>query len=169
MMSPAERRRLYAALMKRAYDTGVFLRTESVQLFPNLAPEYNRRNGAPRIRILRPTGRFFHAMPEGAELDAVMSGASNIDEEICVIAHELGHHHFPEEGTEEIRERLNSARESVTEDERRAVYRDEVFAWDWGRTLLTELAHPDLPYFETVRAKMLKTYEAMWPNGMPPT
>jgi hypothetical protein len=48
------------------------------------------------------------------------------------------------------------------------LYREEVFAWDWGRTLLTELRHHDMPYFETVWAKMLKTYEAMWPNGMPP-
>lgn len=165
-VSPDERERLYAALMQRTYDAGVFLRTESVVLFPNLAPEYNRHNGEPRIRIVRPTGEFFHEKPEGAELATLMSGATNIDEEISIIAHELGHHFCPAD-TEEIRERLNSAPQSVTEEERRAVYSDELLAWDWARTELTKLRHPDMAHFEMVRAKLLGTYEAMWPNGVP--
>ena len=117
----------------------IFIRTEAQMFLSGTKAKYVRagKNGVTVIHLLREQGGFWlEPSSSTSDRERLLNGSSDIGEEICILSHELGHHHSDFKEYEGIRERIDSAPGTVTATERAAIYQEEEWAWNWGKKLL---------------------------------
>ena len=162
-------REVYFKLLGKIAECGVSIRTEHPAVFRIHKAMYARRDdGSGVIHLARDQGgHWVTPTSMAADRETLFSDARDVDEEICILAHELGHHHSTFVGYEEIRDRLEKDVNLATDAEKQSIFDEEVFAWNWARSVIIDLRLVGTDYFDQVMKKNLETYKDMWRNETP--
>lgn len=113
---------------------------------------------APRIELPRPTAAEFER-GDHSEIETLVTGAKDLVEETCLLAHEFGHYGSPYAQYEEVMERRSKGRELITREEADAIREEERRAWDEAERVLRELGFTEWHRFREVSQRNLKSYD----------
>ncbi len=140
-------REVFFKLLGKIAECGVSVRTEHPEVFRIRKAMYVRRDdGVGVIHLARERGgHWVTPTSTAADREVLFNGAKDVDEEICILAHELGHHHSTFVGYEEIRDRLEEDLKLATDAEKQSIYDEETVCSNQlldGATVRYEIKKP---------------------------
>jgi hypothetical protein len=165
----SDTRIVYAALLRRIFDAEISIRTEAPAFLREakyLRRGFNDKQNCPVIQWPRVVGgKWLDKTSDGDRIVEFINGASNLEDEVPIMAHEYGHHFSTYKDYETVRSMFDKDPKTIALKDRRALFKEEVFAWSMGRNVLLDLGYQNWKQFEILKKKSLEGYRSGYAIG----
>lgn len=172
-MNPSEQLQtlVLRSLINQIFDENLHIVRESPTNIVGFSGAMYCRGTIPHIRLVRTASQSdFVPQRRNKDVDAFVNSSTELVYEICILAHEFGHH-FSTGPDAQLYDRLAQQRrlspERVNADEGRAIFREEKRAWVNARKNLKRLGFQEWDAFKSQRSQGLSSYLVFLPPKCP--